>query len=146
MGLGYYCPGGQRMEEPQVKGTWQTTDHGGGGLVLVLIAVAVVIGSGAASAAASAVASLLVTVAIVLGCIVGVAVLGVIAWLVYRARQDRPGRPIEARPIAQLPPNPRPQLEGSDKPAIGPGRELHLHLNVTPDQLAAILRHYTDEE
>jgi hypothetical protein len=31
-------------------------------------------------------------------------------------------------------------LEGSHKPAIGPAREIHLHLHgLTPDQLAAIL-------
>jgi len=35
-------------------------------------------------------------------------------------------------------------LESSHKPVIGPNREIHLHLNVAPDQLAAILRHYTD--
>jgi hypothetical protein len=27
-----------------------------------------------------------------------------------------------------------------------PGREIHLHLKVSPDQLAAILRHHTEEE
>jgi hypothetical protein len=32
-----------------------------------------------------------------------------------------------------------------DKPAIGPSREVHLHLNVTPEQLAAIMRHYIGE-
>jgi hypothetical protein len=73
------------------------------------------------------------------------------AWLVYRvrsgpARSDRPGQAITARPAVQLPPDPRPQLEGSHKPvAIGAGREVHLHLNVTPGQLAAIMRHYTEE-
>jgi hypothetical protein len=37
-------------------------------------------------------------------------------------------------------------LESSRKPGIGPAREVHLHLNVSPDQLAAILRHHTGEE
>jgi hypothetical protein len=37
-------------------------------------------------------------------------------------------------------------LEESHKPAIGPGREIHLHLNVSPDQLAAIMRHSIGEE
>jgi hypothetical protein len=30
--------------------------------------------------------------------------------------------------------------------AIEPGREVHLHLNVTPGQLAAIMRHHTEED
>jgi hypothetical protein len=40
-------------------------------------------------------------------------------------------------------------LEESHKPALEPreaAREVHLHLNVAPDQLAAIMRHYTGEE
>jgi hypothetical protein len=122
-----------------VRGTWQTTDSGGG-MVLAVIVVLVLLGSGAASAAASAIASLLVTLAIVLGSVIGLAVLGGIAWLVYGARQDRPGRPIAARVISQLPPERLPQLEGSHKPAIGQAREVHIHLHgVTPEQLAAIV-------
>jgi hypothetical protein len=129
-----------------MRGTWQTTDGGGGcgGLVLAVIAV-VLIGSGAASAAASAIVSALVTIAIILGSLIVLAVLGGIGWLVYRARQDRPGRPIAPPVVSQLPPAARPQLEGSDKPtAIEPTREVHLHLTVSPDQLAAILRHHTE--
>ena len=131
-----------------MRGTWQTTDSGGGGLVLIaVIAAAVLIGSGAASAAVSA----LVTIVIVIGCVLGLAVLGAVACLVYRGRSgprrsDRPGRPIAALPVYQLPPESRPRLEETSKPAIGPGREIHLHLNVTPDQLAAIMRHHTEEK
>jgi hypothetical protein len=126
-----------------VRGTWQTTDSGGGGgLVLVVIAAVILAGSGAASAIASA----LVTLLIVIGALIVLAVLGGTAWLVHRARSDRPGRPIAAPVMYPLPPGPRPRLEGSRKPAIGPGREVHLHLNVSPDQLAAILRHYTEGE
>ena len=125
-----------------MRGTWQTTDSGGGGLVLAVIAAAVLLGSGAASAVASAVVTILIIVAVV----VVLAVAGLVALLVYRTRQDRPGRPIVARPVYQLPPEVQPHLEGSRKPAIEPGRELHLHLNVTPDQLAAIVRHHTEED
>lgn len=129
-----------------MKGTWQTTGSGGGssGPALAVIVAVVLIGSGAVSAAASALASLLVTIAIVFGSVIGLAVLGGIAWLVHRARSDRPGRPIAARLMCPVPPAARPELEGSDKPAISPGREVHLHLNVSPDELAAIMRHYTD--
>lgn len=132
-----------------MRGTWQTTGGGGpgGGLVLALIVAAVLIGSGAASAAASAIASLLVTIAIVLGSIIGLTVLGGIGWLVHRARQHRAGPPIAARPVYQLPPEARPRLGAPGRPALEPGRETHhLHLNVTPDQLAAILRHYTGKD
>jgi hypothetical protein len=147
-----------------VRGTWQTTDSGGGGLVLVVIIAALAVGSGAASAAVSA----LVTIAIVLAAVIGLAVLGAAAVLVHRARSDRPGRPIPARVVSRVPPESRPQLEVShisavrktsaqsrpaggeithpDYAAIEPPREIHVHLNVSPDQLAAILRHYTEEE
>ena len=125
--------------------------HGpqGGGLILVVVIVAALaIGSGAASAAVSA----LVTIVIVTGCVIAVAVLGGIALLVYRARSaprrsERPGPAIGARPAYQLPPESRPQLEESHKPAaIGPGREVHYHFHVSAAELAAIMRHHTEED
>jgi hypothetical protein len=124
-----------------VRGTWQTTDSGGG-LVLVVIVALVLIGSGAASAAASALASLVVTIAIVLGSVTVLAVLGAVAWLVYRARQDRPGTPIAARLVSQLPSEPRPQLEVPHNRAIEPPRnELHLHFHgMSPDEAAEAIR------
>lgn len=126
-----------------MKGTWEgsgTWKAGGGrgGLVLaVVIAAAITIGSGAAPAAVSA----LVTILIIFACLAGAAVLAVIAWLVHRARQDRPGRQVQAARTARLPPGPRPPLEGSAAdPAIGPAREVHIHLHgLTPGQLAAIV-------
>jgi hypothetical protein len=129
-----------------MKGTWQTTDSGGGGLVLAVIAAVVLIGSGAGAAAASALASLLVTIAIVLGSVTGLAVLAGIVFLAVRARSERPRAPIGARAVSQLPLRPKPQLSPDHKAAIGPAREVHLHLNVSPDQLAAIVRHYTEED
>ena len=71
-----------------MRGTWQTTGGGGGGggLALAVIAAAVLIGSGAVSAAVSA----LVTILIITGSVIALAVLGVIAWLVHRARRRRP--------------------------------------------------------
>jgi hypothetical protein len=131
----------------QGGGTWQTSG-GGGGLLPAVIIAAVLIGSGAASAAVSA----LEVIAIITGAVIGLAVLGGIAWLVYRARSaparsDRPGRPITARPVYQLPPDPRPELEESHKPAaIGPGREVHYHFHVSAAELAAIVRNHTEEE
>jgi uncharacterized membrane protein YccC len=125
-----------------VKGTWQTTSSGpSGGVVLAVIAALILIGSGAASAIASA----LVTILIIIGSIIGLAVAAGIGVLIWRVRSDRPGRPISARVVSLHPPEPRPQLSEPSKPAIGPAREVHLHLNVSPDQLAAIVRHYTEE-
>ncbi|MGH3231637.1 MAG: hypothetical protein ACRDOA_24160 [Streptosporangiaceae bacterium] len=117
--------------------------HGpGGGVALAVIAAVILIGSGAASAIASALAGLLVIVAAV----TGVAVLAGIAWLVRQARQDRPGAPIAARSVVRYPPGIRTARADSSRPAIEPPREVHLHLNVTPGQLAAIMRHHTEED
>jgi hypothetical protein len=78
------------------------------------------------SGAASAIASALVTILIAIGC--------------ASASRPSPGSPIVARPVYQLPPEPRPQLEGSHIPAVGRGRELHIHLHgLTPGQMAAIV-------
>jgi hypothetical protein len=126
-----------------VKGTWQTTDSGGGsgGVALAVIAAVVLIGG-----AGSAIASALVTFAITAAAVITVAVLAAAALLVYRTRSERPGRPIAAPAVSPLPPVQRPQLEEPSKPAIeAPRREVHLHLNVTPGELAAIMRHYTEE-
>jgi len=134
----------------QGGGTWQTSGGGGGLVLIVVIAAAAVLGSGAASAAVSA----LVTIAIITGAVIALAVLGGIAWLACRARSalapsDRPGRPAAARPVYKLPPEVRPRLEESSKPAIEPPRNeqhLHLHLNgADPEVIAAIMRHIRND-
>jgi hypothetical protein len=44
-------------------------------------------------------------------------------------------------------PRAAPQVLKVSRPlAIEPPREIHLHLNVSPDQLAAIMRRYAEEE
>ena len=127
----------------QGSGTWQTTGGGGrGGLVLAVIAAAILLGSGAASAIASA----LLTILIVIGSTITLAVLGGIVWLVHQTRQDHPRQAISARPLYRLPPAVPPQLEASQPLAIQPPREIQLRLTLTPDQLAAILRHSTEEK
>ena len=116
----------------QGGGTWQTSG-GGGGLVLAVIAAAVLIGSGAVSAAVH----LLVAILIALGCVIGAAVLGALAWLVHRARSDRPVRrpaaPIwTARPDA-LPPRTREPLTDSPRPELA-APALHIHFHGLPDE------------
>ena len=129
-----------------MRGTWQTTDGGGrGGLVLAVIAAAALLGSGAASAIASAVVTILIIVAVVI--VLAVAAGRRLARPPGAPGVEWPARPdINARPVHQLAAEVRPHLEASGRPAIGPGREVHLHLNVTPDQLAAIVRHHTEED
>jgi hypothetical protein len=39
-----------------------------------------------------------------------------------------------------------PHLEAPARPAVEPPREVHLHLTVSPDQLAAIMRHHTGDQ
>ena len=106
-----------------MRGTWQTTGSGSGrgGLVLIAVIAALALGSGAASAAVSA----LVTILIVFGSLIGLAILGGLAWLVCRARQDSPGRPIAALPVYQLPPEVRPQLpESRNRPSSRRARSI----------------------
>ena len=63
--------------------------------------------------------------------------------MVTPALQDRAGRPIAARPVF---PEAQPSLVAPGYPALEAAREIHLHLNVSRDQLAAILRHCTGED
>jgi hypothetical protein len=122
-------------------------------VVLAVIAAVVLAASGAASAVVSAV----VTIAIVLAAVTGVAVAAATGLLIWRVRQERPRAPVAARQVSQVPPEIRPALEVPRKPApdpagvgfrraIEPPREIHLHLNVSADELAAIMRHCTEGE
>jgi hypothetical protein len=131
----------------QGGGTWQGS--GGGGLVLVVVIAALAIG--AAPAAASA---LVTIVAIVTGCVIGLAVLGGAALLVYRARSEGRRRTIAAPAVSRIGSAPRPELSKTykagapeigngiaDLRAIEPPREIHIHFHVTdPAEAAAIIR------
>jgi len=48
--------------------------------------------------------------------------------------------------LPRIPPEARPRLQPPGRPALEPGRQIHLHLNVMPDQLAVILRHSIEEK
>jgi hypothetical protein len=125
----------------QGSGTWQT---GGGpdlaGLigVVVLVVIAVTV--------AEFIAAYIWWIVGIGAAVILLAAAGGITYLVHRARQDRSGRPIAGRPVYPVPPAGQPHLEELSKPALEPAREVHLHLNVSPDQLAAIMRHYTQDE
>jgi hypothetical protein len=152
-----------------MRGTWQTTDSGGGGLVLAVIAAVVLAGSGAATAAVSAI----VTIAITLAAVVAVAVAGVIGLIVYRARSEGRRRLTGAPAAYQVPPESRPQLWESHKPAAvhfaGPSRphggnldqrngprfgppaieppQLHLHFHgLSPAEVAEAIRQANERE
>jgi hypothetical protein len=137
------------------SGTWKSSGGGGGGLVLAVIAAAVLIGSGAASV----MERLFVTITIVLGAVIGLAVLGAAAVLVHRARSEGRRRPVSARPVSRVPPGQHPQLEIPHKTATPEFRngvtelraieppQLHLHIDgADPQVIAAIMRHLTKEE
>jgi hypothetical protein len=106
-----------------VKGTWQTTGSSGrgGGVVVAVIAAAWLIGSGALSAIVHALA----VVIIILGRTVALAVLGGVAVLILRTRQDHAGAPIAGRVVS---PAPRPQATplAASQP-VPPVIEHHYH-------------------
>lgn len=112
---------------------------------------------GAGLAAAAAAAWVFPRLAWIAATLAGCWILAVVLALAVVPRlARRPGRtdaaawqeprpaPLTAAPLAGIPRAVPPVLEVSARPAIGPGRELHLHLNVTTGQLAAILRHHTE--
>lgn len=122
-----------------MKGTWQTTDTGSGAPVaLIIIIIAVLLGSGAAAAIATAVVVALIALAVV----VVLAVAGLIAYLIWRARRDMTAAPLR-RGIVPAPV--MHQLPGPERPAIDRTvpRELHQHYHfhgVDEDRVAQILR------
>jgi hypothetical protein len=113
-----------------MKGTWQTTDTGGGCLGLLIIVGVILIASGAAAETAAAVVAGLIVIASLAVLIAG----AVVAWLVYRAW--RSGRGVIPAPVKY-------ELPAPERPAIASpaARELHLHLHeLTLEQIAALLR------
>jgi hypothetical protein len=127
---GLHCPGCG-------DGSGQPVLYGGGALAAVLAAEWVT---------AHAWEVLAVTAAC--GALAVAAVVALMRWGDRRAARHAIEHPflITARPVPEITRAGRPYLEASARAAIGPAREVHLHLNVMPDQLAAIVRHYTEGE
>ena len=118
-----------------MRGTWERTDSGSGGLALVLIIIAaVVFGSGAAAAIDTALVALLIAAAVI-------AVLVTVALIVFLWHRTRNPSPqgfvrtplVRSSVVHELP---------GERPAIGP-REVHQHWHfhgVDEDRVAEILR------
>lgn len=124
-------------------GTWQETGGGGGGspaglVVLVLAAVAL---SGVAAGIAQAVASLVVVLVLAAAVAAVLAVAGLAAVLVFRARRKASGReprisliPAPMMHERAIPARERPALE-APKPQV-----VNNFFGLTPDQVAEIIR------
>jgi hypothetical protein len=69
-----------------MRGEWYTTTSGGSGGRLIAAVVLVLLGSGAGARLSAALVAVLIALAVMLA----LAVVGGVAWLVYRARQERP--------------------------------------------------------
>jgi uncharacterized membrane protein YraQ (UPF0718 family) len=129
-----------------VKGTWETTEGGGGLGVVVLVIVATAL---LGPAVVAAVAELLRVLLIVAGVIVGVgaaSLAGLLAWRWRRWHQDAaramPPLPRKMARAAQ----PLPKAQPAHALPTGRQRELpgglHLHFHgVSAEDVAAILRH-----
>ncbi len=113
-----------------MKGTWQTTDSGGGAAVAIaVLVIVVIIGSAVASTAARAVDVVLHVVeivVIVVACTVGAAVLAGLGWAGWRLRQRMlaraaaPREPVVLR--ATVRPGAPPVLAHGEPPALEPVR------------------------
>ena len=90
--------------------------------------------------------------AAVVGAVIAAAVYAFL-WLRYHVMHPETlaGQPLIRAEMLDDAPAPQPvaasvPLPYSEHAALEPGREVHLHLNVTPGQLAAILQHRTEED
>ena len=119
-----------------MRGDWYTTsgDGAGGRGLLIAAVVLVLLGSGAAARLSSALVAVLIALAVEVTLIVAAGA----AWLVYRARHERPAVTYRAEPLTR-----NPGADTLQAPTIEPPvpREVHLHLHgATPEQIAEIAR------
>jgi hypothetical protein len=131
-----------------MRGTWQTTDDGGGGLgaaVLVLLGVAAV--AAVAGPVVAAVAELVPVILIVAGVILGLRAVGLVALLAFRVRRRLVGaaRVTLPNPGAE---SPLPRVARAAQPLPKPQRralppeagQLHLHFHGVSAEDAAAIR------
>jgi hypothetical protein len=126
-----------------MRGTWQTTDSGGSGAavaVLVLFIAAAL--AGPVVAVLADVLRVLELAAIALAGVGLVAAAGVVVWRVRHRNRPAPWT------VAAVPPGrPAPVLAPprAERPAIGRGNDVHLHLHgLSPADIAAALAHLND--
>ena len=125
----------------QGSGTWQTSGPDFGSVVVLVVAGACVV------VAASVVAWILAWLWAVLLVLAACAVLTAVIVLRLKRWSDRQAAAVfAAREPPRLRAEPVAEVPRVERPAIEPPREIHLHLNVTPDQLAAIVRHHLEED
>jgi hypothetical protein len=126
-----------------MRGTWQTTDSGGGAAFVIGAAVLAALIAAPVTAAVAAVAEALVITIAVLGAVVLTAGAGFVAYRLRHPPVPPPGWPPNHTRVSTLPPAARPaqSLPGPRAPAIGaPKQELHLHFHgVDAEDVAAIL-------
>ena len=125
----------------------QVNNNGGGGLGLVIAAGAVAAAVGAFDWIGQHGAEITSGIGVLVKVIAAVAVLAGAAagWLAYsRHRQAATAAAEQPQPVTALPEQvPAQVAEPAHVPAIEPPR---VYINVTDEQLAAILRHRTEEE
>jgi hypothetical protein len=136
-----------------MKGTWETTDGGGGSTLLAVLAVlaAAAIAGPVLAAVATAVAELVRIVLIVAGTLAALAVAGVVAFAAVRVHRWRTSAPARASLPAppswraiQTPPAPRP-LPASRPPAIEQHVHHHWH-GVSAEDVAAIIARQQEDQ
>jgi hypothetical protein len=122
-----------------MRGTWQTTDDGGGsglGVVALVILAAAVLGPAVAAAVAELL-HLLVMVIVVLAAVAGAGLVALGAW---RLRHSGPNRVTAVSFPRPLPQRPAESLTAPQRPAIERPAEVHLHFHgVSAEEVAAVL-------
>jgi hypothetical protein len=128
-----------------MRGTWQTTSSGGGGMgnaigAAVTVAVLAVLAVKVAGQAGAAVGEMLRAAGITVGVIAGMTASAGVGLWVWRRTHRQPLPP--APPPRQVTPARAPWQVDADQPRqLEAGRELHLHLHdVSAEDVAAILR------
>lgn len=138
-----------------MRGTWQTTDSGGGIGDAVLVVVAVLVIAAVAGPVMAAVGELVHVLVIVAGVIVGlgaVCVGGLLAWRWRRPRLDAartaPPAFATAKAVRAAPPPPQerqvPELPAAPRRELPGGLHLHFH-GVNLEHIAAIIEHHRQD-
>ena len=123
-----------------MKGTWQTTDSGGGLVAIVAVVIILGILAGPVAAAAAALVRLMLIAVAVLAAVT-VTVIGFLAWRARRHRSigTRPASFMSAAEIRAV------QARSAPRAIEAPRPEIHVHLHgVDAAQAAAIIRQQQD--